>query len=110
MSDYYYTKSNQLSAPGDGEVIKCLREPMCYFGLQVTKVGNVTAWSADVQGSLDGVGFDVLNEASHTETDNGKIQYTGSSPKPVRQFKGVLNSFTGDPGSYVILSVIGVNR
>lgn len=108
MSDFarIAPQRQEFTATGVGAVVE-LGDAARRYSLQV--IGDpvaATAWSVDLEGSLDGVHFDTI--LTHTTgTGDGKIWWSGNQQFPALFMRAKVNTLTLGSASKLIVWILG---
>lgn len=95
----------KFTTTGTGAVVENLL-PVKRFSIQVKGVGaGATSWTADLQGSLDGVNYTTI--ITHATADLDGVVKFDSADKPVAYIRINLSAVVLGPASALIVTVSG---
>ena len=108
MSDFarIAPQRQEFTTTGAGAIVE-LGDAARRYSLQVVgDTVSATAWSVDLEGSLDGVNFDTI--LTHTTgTGNGKIWFSGNQQFPALFMRAKVNSLTLGSAVKLIVWILG---
>lgn len=100
------TRTDSFTSTGPGVTFDASANPMKYFGVQVVKVGAVTSWSVDLEGSLDGVVFTKFTTVTNSSPGDSKIQYI-PTPTLCAYFRANCTALTLGGGTSISTLILG---
>lgn len=94
-----------FTATGIGQTIDVSNSPLTLFSFLVLPTGVITAWIVDLEGSLDGSNWTIIN--THTNLKGSNIIFPGVNIAPVQFFRANCTLLTLGAGTNIKVSILG---
>jgi len=101
-------RSDTFTGTGDGTAVNSADLGVKHYSLQVVATGAVSAWTVNLQVSLDGTNYVTI--LTHTQAANGTgaVVFSGANVYPALYFRTNCSAITLGGGTNVIAYVVGV--